>query len=108
MFRRFSNYIQRVKGIHENPFWVTGRSRAARASALKTLWRGYAGYALLLMLPLGIFTNYMVEANGLASDNDRMNHLDEVNQVFGLTSLFETDPVTMYRQQANRLKLAGL
>ena len=73
MFRRFSNYIQRVKGIHENPFWVTSRSRAARASALKTLWRGYAGYALLLMLPLGIFTNYMVEANGLSSDNDRMN-----------------------------------
>ena len=41
-------------------------------------------------------------------DNYRMNHLDEVNQVFGLTSLFETDPVTVYRQQANRLKLAGL
>mgnify|MGYP002712471624 CR=1 FL=1 len=32
----------------------------------------------------------------------------EVNQTFGLTSLFETDPVTVYRQQANRLKLAGL
>ena len=41
-------------------------------------------------------------------DNYRMNHLDEVNQTFGLTSLFETDPVTVYRQQANRLKLAGL
>lgn len=37
------------------------------------MWRGYAGYALLLMLPLGIFTNYMVEANGLSSDNNRMN-----------------------------------
>ncbi|MEO4046608.1 triacylglycerol lipase [Pseudomonas sp. CAU 1711] len=41
-------------------------------------------------------------------DNYRMNHLDEVNQIFGLTHLFETDPVTVYRQQANRLKLAGL
>ncbi len=41
-------------------------------------------------------------------DNYRMNHLDEVNQVFGLTSLFETDPVTVYRQHANRLKNAGL
>lgn len=41
-------------------------------------------------------------------DNYRMNHLDEVNQVFGLTSLFETDPVTVYRQQANRLKNDGL
>ncbi len=41
-------------------------------------------------------------------DNYRMNHLDEVNQVFGLTSLFETDPATVYRQHANRLKNAGL
>lgn len=41
-------------------------------------------------------------------DNYRMTHLDEINQFFGLTSLFETDPVTVYRQQANRLKLAGL
>ncbi|MDY3198990.1 MAG: triacylglycerol lipase, partial [Pseudomonadaceae bacterium] len=37
-------------------------------------------------------------------DNYRMNHLDEVNQFFGLTSILETDPVTVYRQQANRLK----
>ncbi|MGA6106559.1 triacylglycerol lipase [Pseudomonas solani] len=41
-------------------------------------------------------------------DNYRMNHLDEVNQTFGLTSLFETDPVTVYRQHANRLKNDGL
>ena len=41
-------------------------------------------------------------------DNYRMNHLDEVNQFFGLTSLLETDPVTIYRQHANRLKKAGL
>ncbi|PAU85866.1 lipase [Pseudomonas sp. WN033] len=41
-------------------------------------------------------------------DNYRMNHLDEVNQTFGLTSIFETSPVSVYRQQANRLKNAGL
>ncbi|WP_374380434.1 triacylglycerol lipase [Pseudomonas fluvialis] len=41
-------------------------------------------------------------------DNYGMNHLDEVNQFIGLTSLFETSPVTVYRQQANRLKNAGL
>ncbi|CZF82824.1 Lactonizing lipase precursor [Grimontia celer] len=40
--------------------------------------------------------------------NYRMNHLDEVNQLFGLHDLFETDPVTVYRQHANRLKLQGL
>jgi triacylglycerol lipase len=41
-------------------------------------------------------------------DNYRMNHLDEVNQVIGLTSLFETSPTSVYRQHANRLKNASL
>ena len=41
-------------------------------------------------------------------DNYRMNHLDEVNQTFGLTNLFETSPVSVFRQHANRLKNAGL
>ncbi len=41
-------------------------------------------------------------------DDYQMNHLDEVNQTFGLTSLFETDPVSVYRQHANRLKNEGL
>ena len=38
----------------------------------------------------------------------RQNHLDEVNQVLGLRDWFSTDPVTLYRQHANRLKVAGL
>ena len=37
-----------------------------------------------------------------------MNHLDEVNQLFGLTSIFETSPVSVFRTHANRLKNAGL
>lgn len=41
-------------------------------------------------------------------DDYRMNHLDLVNQVLGLTSLFETDPRSVYRSHANRLKNAGL
>ena len=41
-------------------------------------------------------------------DNYRMNHLDEVNHVLGLTNLLETNPLTIYRQHANRLKNAGL
>lgn len=36
------------------------------------------------------------------------NHLDEVNQVVGLTDWFSTDPVYLYRQHAARLKAAGL
>ncbi|MBX3658207.1 MAG: triacylglycerol lipase [Ramlibacter sp.] len=38
----------------------------------------------------------------------RQNHLDEVNQVVGLHDWFSVDPVTLYRQHANRLKQAGL
>jgi triacylglycerol lipase len=41
-------------------------------------------------------------------DNYFQNHLDEVNQVAGLVSPFIVSPVVLYRQQANRLKTAGL
>ncbi|WP_417546591.1 lipase family alpha/beta hydrolase [Marinobacter sp.] len=41
-------------------------------------------------------------------DNYFMNHLDEVNQLLGLHSLFETDPKAVYKLHANRLKNAGL
>lgn len=41
-------------------------------------------------------------------DNYNWNHLDEVNQVLGLRSVFAPDPVSVYRQHANRLKLQGL
>jgi triacylglycerol lipase len=41
-------------------------------------------------------------------DNYSMNHLDEVNQLFGLTSIFETSPVSVFRSHANRLRNAGL
>ncbi|WP_298214084.1 triacylglycerol lipase [Acidovorax sp.] len=38
----------------------------------------------------------------------RQNHLDEVNQLLGLRDWLATDPVTLYRQHANRLKQQGL
>lgn len=41
-------------------------------------------------------------------DDYRMNHLDEVNHVLGLRHIIETSPVTVFRQQANRLRNAGL
>jgi triacylglycerol lipase len=41
-------------------------------------------------------------------DDYAMNHLDEVNQTVGLVNIFETNPVTVFRQQANRLKNMGL
>ncbi|MFZ5755568.1 MAG: esterase/lipase family protein [Pseudomonadota bacterium] len=41
-------------------------------------------------------------------DNYYQNHLDEVNQIVGLTSLLAANPKSLFREQANRLKNAGL
>jgi triacylglycerol lipase len=41
-------------------------------------------------------------------DNYFHNHLDEVNQILGLTSWFESNPTTLFRSHANRLKKLGL
>ena len=41
-------------------------------------------------------------------DDYGWNHGDEVNQVLGLRSLFSSSPISVYRAQANRLKLLGL
>ena len=42
-------------------------------------------------------------------DDYPQNHLDEVNQILGMVGLgVGADPVPLYSQQANRLKLAGL
>jgi triacylglycerol lipase len=36
------------------------------------------------------------------------NHGDAINQLFGIRGLFTPAPTDLYRQQANRLKVAGL
>jgi triacylglycerol lipase len=41
-------------------------------------------------------------------DNYFHNHLDEVNQIIGLVSIFESNPTSVFRTHANRLKNAGL
>lgn len=41
-------------------------------------------------------------------DSYGMNHLDEVNQLLGLVNIFETNPKSVIRAHANRLKNAGL
>lgn len=41
-------------------------------------------------------------------DDYKWNHFDEVNQVLGLKGFLAPDPVAVYRQHANRLKLQGL
>lgn len=70
--------------------------------------------------PLGLTSLFYSEANdGLVGrcsshlgavirDNYFHNHLDEVNQVIGLVSIFESNPTSVFRAHANRLKNAGL
>lgn len=41
-------------------------------------------------------------------DNYPWNHGDEINHLFALRGLLSPDPTTVYRDQANRLKSAGL
>ena len=41
-------------------------------------------------------------------DDYFQNHLDEVNQVLGLVSLFTSNPKTLFQSHANRLKNLGL
>lgn len=56
----------------------------------------------------GLVASCSTHLGRVIRDNYAMNHLDEVNQTVGLVNLFETDPVTLYRQHANRLKGLGL
>lgn len=69
--------------------------------------------------PLGLLSLAFGEANdGLVAacasrlgrhlGDHRQNHLDEVNQLLGLTDWWSASPVTLYRQHANRLKQLGL
>src|SRR5262249_45966994 len=41
-----------------------------------------------------LVNRYSAHFNKVVRDNFSMNHLDEVNQLFGLTSIFETSPVS--------------
>lgn len=41
-------------------------------------------------------------------DNYFMNHIDEINHALGLVSLLDTNPKTVFRNHANRLKNLGL
>ncbi len=55
----------------------------------------------------GLVTKCSSRIGTVIRDDYRMNHLDSINQFFGLVSLFETNPLAVYRQQTNRLKNAG-
>lgn len=56
----------------------------------------------------GIVERCQSHLGRIINDSYSMNHLDEINHIFGLHGIFSTDPLTVYRQHANRLKKANL
>jgi triacylglycerol lipase len=56
----------------------------------------------------GLVSSCSSHLGKVIKDNYTMNHLDEVNHTFGITSWFETNPVTLYRQHMTRLRQLGL
>ncbi|MDW6001403.1 triacylglycerol lipase [Vibrio mangrovi] len=56
----------------------------------------------------GLVSTCSAHLGKVIRDDYQMNHLDEINGLLGVHHLFEVDPVTLYRQHANRLKLQGL
>ncbi len=56
----------------------------------------------------GLVSSCSSHLGKVLKDNYKMNHIDEVNHTFGIHHFFETDPITVYRQQANRLRNLGL
>ncbi|MBC9249292.1 alpha/beta hydrolase [Pseudomonas alcaligenes] len=113
------------------PWGVNTASSCAKSSELQSVngypiryysWTGNAPYtnaldvidASLLTLSalygsekndglVGVCSSYLGLVIG---DSYNMNHMDEVNQMFGLRGL--TDPVSLYRQHANRLQGKGI
>lgn len=66
-----------------------------------------------LMFPEGMRNDGIVPTCGsrmgqVIRDDFKMNHIDEINHLFGLRSLLDTDPVEVFRVHANRLKEKGL
>lgn len=56
----------------------------------------------------GLVPSCSMKLGEVISVNYDHNHLDQVNQLLGLTGFFAADPVELYVQHANRLKNAGL
>jgi triacylglycerol lipase len=56
----------------------------------------------------GLVSTCSAHLGTVISDSYPQNHLDAVNQLIGLVDIFATNPVTLYENQANRLKGLGL
>lgn len=56
----------------------------------------------------GLVSSCSSHLGEVIKDNYKMNHIDEVNHMFGIHHLFEIDPLTPYSDQVKRLVSMGL
>ena len=56
----------------------------------------------------GLVGKFISHLGSVILDNYFQNHLDVVNPVLGIVSIFESSPPALFRAHANRLKTAGL
>ncbi len=97
---------QDSKGIHYYSW--TGVAQATNALDIDTI--------LMQLGPLsydnkdndGMVSRCSAFMGKVIHDQYKLNHTDLANMMFGLKGMFAPDPVALYRQHANRLKLQGL
>jgi triacylglycerol lipase len=96
-----------TSGSSVNYYSWGGTSKLTNGFDLSDGFLGFTG--LLISGPSdGLVPQCSSHLGTVIYDNYAENHLDEVNLLFGFTNIFATNPVTLYRNQANRLKNAGL
>ena len=86
---------------------VTGNKPATNAWDVSDIVLGESGKSITVAND-GLVPVCAAHWGKVLRDDYPWNHLDEINQVFGLIGSGAPDPLAFYRQQANRLKLKGL
>ncbi len=95
-----------VGGIHY--FSWTGASVLTNVLDPTDGFLGLTSFVYLGEANDGLVSVCSAQFGDVIRDDYVANHLDEVNQILGIASLFETDPVTLFLNHANRLKNLGL
>lgn len=102
-----TSVVGTIAGTAGTAGWIDGTGTAAEFNTPMGIALALTGLAFGSAGNDGLVGQCSSHLGVVIRDNYNMNHLDEVNQLFGLVSIFETSPVTLFRNQANRLKTAG-
>jgi triacylglycerol lipase len=95
-----------VNGVYY--FSWTGRAQATNFFDISDPFMELTSLAFGGVPNDGLVSTCSAHLGTVISDSYPQNHLDAVNQFVGLVDIFATNPVTLYENQANRLKGLGL